>query len=301
MHNHLDSYKKFPRGTYRAPGKTFADVNGGDSLANGYICRILPFIEELDIAEQYKWDEGGTWNVVGPNNRLFARRTISTLRCPSDFGKASTVGGGVNYRGSAGPTWIYISDVADQIGMVNRTIDINEKDVTDGLSKTVMLGESVTPAQDGDDVQKRVQIWHSASLNSSTKFPNHNIASIRSACDAGMAGGSHLNRDSVFSTSLSSQGHNQFREEGSMWTVGSALSTIFNTILSPNSPHPNCMAHGSQNLAIWPSVVAATSRHPGVVQVAMADGSVLSVNDNIENAAWQALGGRNDGVFTAGF
>jgi prepilin-type processing-associated H-X9-DG protein len=161
-----------------------------------------------------------------------------------------------------------------------------------------MLGETVIPAQDGDAVAKRVQLWH-ASFTGSARFPNLNVAAIGVACDAGRASSDQLNRDSVYSTTLTNQGHSSFREEGTMWTVGSALSSIFNTILSPNTSYANCINDPSTNLAGKETVVAASSRHSGGVQVAFADGSVQMISDSILNDTWQRLGGRNDGSVIA--
>ena len=43
------------------------------------------------------------------------------------------------------------------------------------------------------------------------------------------------------------------------------------------------------------SVVAASSRHPGGVNTAFADGSVKFIKSSINNAAWVGLGTRNGG------
>jgi prepilin-type N-terminal cleavage/methylation domain-containing protein/prepilin-type processing-associated H-X9-DG protein len=295
LHNHLDAYKTFPRGMY-ANNDTYASyTNGGAVLAPGWTVRILPFLEQVTIFDKFDWTKRATWSA--PNQDL-AKIFIPTFRCASDPGKKSTVGGGINYRGSAGPTFYYHSNarltVAQQIGMFNEGIAVRDKDVTDGLSKTIMLGETVIPSQDGDDVAKRAQLWH-ASFTGSARFPNLDVAAIGAACDAGRTAGSHLNRDSVSSTTLTDQGHSSFREEGTMWTVGSALSSIFNTILNPNSPHANCINDPSTNLPGRQTVVAASSRHSGGAQVTFADGSVRMISATIGNDTWQRLGARNDG------
>jgi prepilin-type N-terminal cleavage/methylation domain-containing protein/prepilin-type processing-associated H-X9-DG protein len=296
LHNHLDVYKTFPRGMY-ANADTYASYTiGGAVMAPGWAVRILPYLEASETYNKVDWTKRACWS--SPNGDL-AKLFIPAFRCASDFGKRSTVGGGLNYRGSAGPTFYYSANarltVAQQIGMFNEAVDVRGKDVTDGLSKTVMLGETVIPAQEGDEVAKRAQLWY-ASFTGSARFPNLDVAAIGTACDTGRTtNNDRVNRDSVFGTALSNQGHNSFREEGTMWTVGSALSSIFNTIQNPNSQYANCINSTSTNLAGNETVVSASSRHVGGAQVALADGSVRMIGDNISNNTWQRLGARNDG------
>jgi prepilin-type processing-associated H-X9-DG protein len=40
------------------------------------------------------------------------------------------------------------------------------------------------------------------------------------------------------------------------------------------------------------NALAATSEHPGLVNVGMVDGSVRSVSNNVANEAWWAMGTR---------
>jgi hypothetical protein len=42
-------------------------------------------------------------------------------------------------------------------------------------------------------------------------------------------------------------------------------------------------------------MMAASSRHPGVVQVCLGDGSVRTVSETINQQTWWALGGKGDG------
>lgn len=295
LHAHLDAYKAFPRGMYANSTNYASHTAGGAGLAPGWTVRILPFIEQSALYDRFDWSARATW---GGTNADIAKTFVSGFRCASDPGKRSTVGGGINYRGSAGPTFYYSSTTrltaAQQIGLFNESIDLRDKDVTDGFANTIMIGETIIPSQDGDSSSKRAQMWH-ASFTGSARFPNLDISAIGTACDAGQANGSHFNRDSVYSTALSDQGHSSFREEGTMWTVGSALSSIFSTILNPNTPRANCINSSNANIVNREAVVSASSRHPAGVQVTFADGSVRMINAEILNDTWQRLGARNDG------
>jgi prepilin-type N-terminal cleavage/methylation domain-containing protein/prepilin-type processing-associated H-X9-DG protein len=301
LHNHMDANKIFPRGMYPNSDTYASHSIGGAVMAPGWTVRILPFLEASEIYNRVDWTKRACWST--PNGDV-AKLFVPAFRCVSDFGKRSTVGGGLNYRGSAGPTFYYNATarltVAQQIGMFNEGTDVSAKNVTDGLSKTVMLGETVIPAQQGDEVAQRAQLWYS-SFTGSARFPNLDVVAIGTACNNGRTtNNDRVNRDSVYGTALSNQSHYSFREEGTMWTVGSALSSIFNTIQSPNTTYANCINSTTTNLAGSETVVSASSRHVGGVQVVFADGSVRMISDTISNDIWQRLGARNDGSAIAG-
>ncbi len=292
FHNHLDAFKEFPRAVYYSASHVFASSAQSGGIALGWQCRILSFIEEEQKASQVVWGEAGCWQ-SGTNHGL-ARQSVPTFRCPSDPGKpASTQGAGINYRASAGPTFFHVSS-GDQIGMVNRDVIVKDKDVTDGFSNTVLLGETVIPLSNGDDYSKKAQTWF-ATFATTTRYPNLNAATLGTACDSaasqadtGSPPGARLNTDWF------EHGHSVFREEGSIWTVGSPLAGAFNTILSPNT-HANCQ-DSTANIARVPVVLSASSAHSGgTVMITMADGSVRAVLPSIENGLWQNLGARNDG------
>ena len=88
-------------------------------------------------------------------------------------------------------------------------------------------------------------------------------------------------------------------QRGLFWQDEAGGSHIM-TMNTPNSPEPDhiwpgwCINEPSLNLpCIDPTserVAAARSRHPGGVNVVMADGSTQWVSDNIALTVWQALG-----------
>jgi prepilin-type processing-associated H-X9-DG protein len=67
-------------------------------------------------------------------------------------------------------------------------------------------------------------------------------------------------------------------------------------VAPPNWKAIDCGA--SSSIPDTPSehaIVAARSRHPGVVNVCYGDGHVGSANDDIDLLVWRALGSRNGG------
>ena len=89
---------------------------------------------------------------------------------------------------------------------------------------------------------------------------------------------------------------------GFFWSDQACGALAF-TELAPNSPLPDrcyptvewCLNLPEQNLpSVWgdgstTDTCAARSRHPGGVQVLMADGSVHFINDTIDLSTWRAL------------
>ena len=124
------------------------------------------------------------------------------------------------------------------------------------------------------------------------------IAEIRDGTTHTMVLGEYL---------LGTEAAGDFR--GSMWSDQPAYSQIY-TRLGPNSTDPDVMFPGdsdyptycydapalnlpcvsSSNTSGVGHTAAARSRHAGVVGVAMADGSVHHIHDEISLPVWQALG-----------
>ncbi len=83
----------------------------------------------------------------------------------------------------------------------------------------------------------------------------------------------------------------EFSFAGGNWLLGGWLNTWYQHVLTPNSTTPDC---GDGSIAIDGGhvLVAARSMHPGIVNVAMADGSVRNVADTIDSQIWRAMGTR---------
>src|SRR5262249_40911040 len=124
-------------------------------------------------------------------------------------------------------------------------------------------------------------------LNYGAKIPE-----IRDGTSNTMAFGEYLR-------GLSQEYKNDHR--GNDWADGPGYSQLY-TQFAPNSSNPDlffpddhCYNRPSLNLPCagsdWESSTAASrSRHPGGVNVLMADGSVHFIQQNIDLAIWQALG-----------
>jgi prepilin-type N-terminal cleavage/methylation domain-containing protein/prepilin-type processing-associated H-X9-DG protein len=86
---------------------------------------------------------------------------------------------------------------------------------------------------------------------------------------------------------------------GQRWADGNVFYTRYHHILPPNRPSCNFASDDFTGLA----VVTASSRHPGGVNLATADGSVRFIRDGVDPRTWKALGttGGNEVVNPSGW
>jgi prepilin-type processing-associated H-X9-DG protein len=81
-----------------------------------------------------------------------------------------------------------------------------------------------------------------------------------------------------------------WRFKGYSWLEGSLWRNWFNTIRAPNQ---TCCT--MNDVSWWYTLKPASSYHPGVVNAALADGSVRSYQESINRAVWMGLGTRSGG------
>jgi len=253
--NEPDLYNRFGITVVTSTGGTF----GVGSLGTyGGIFQLLPFFEQ-----QPAYDSLIT--VMKPNplnaNDIAGRSSLrnsgvtpllADLICPSDgVPLINSAGNLTSYRLSGGDIWWGHLDAAPnnrspfQRGDLRR---IRTKDITDGTSKTVMLGEALTGSAD-DSLQRGV------AQVSPTK---------PSTCMASTSNGKIL-----------SPGTSTSQPAGFLWSGEKTGSIIFFTIQPPNTIR---CAGANEGRAILPT----SSFHSGGAFVAMCDGAVRFVIDGID-------------------
>lgn len=211
---------------------------------------------------------------------------IPTLRCPSDPGTALPGQGRTNYAmclgdvtaeidyGSFDQLMVSVSGNADAArascrGMFVPRQQMAFRDVLDGLSNTIMMGEILTDLGDSDIRTTPVN-------NTALKA----FLGAKADC-ADQQGWIDQTRPQFWSfptAKLCTTNGDTQNRRGMRWALGSPIDTGFNAIRPPNA-EVCIQANNSQQQGSVP----ASSRHQGGVHILMGDGAVKFITDSIES------------------
>jgi prepilin-type N-terminal cleavage/methylation domain-containing protein/prepilin-type processing-associated H-X9-DG protein len=258
---------------------------------------LTPFMEQQAIWEQisnpFQDENGDIYQPMGPapgknlggaNGHSASEYTpwlteIPTLRCPSDPGIGLPAMGRTNYAVSLGDashlnhrgylndagvggTWRARATDGAQRGFFVPRKMTRFRDVLDGLSNTIAMGEIVTDLGDRDVrthlAQAQVAIWNQGNSNACEEYRDPD-------------------RPNFWDTGAPLTGGAQHRR-GFRWAWGVPFFTGVNMILPPNSGQ---CAHQT-NWIMGQGVFPAGSRHQGGCHVLMGDGAVIFITDSIE-------------------
>ena len=271
-HNYAGAYKRFPArkgGTARLNGNNSGNAN----RLSGFVA-LLPFTEQNAMYNLIQagdptasppiapggpegWDDWEVW-----------RAAPAYMKCPSDPGPRPQ-NRECSYAMSVGDSPFNARDVTELTrGLFASRFYRRFADVTDGTSNTLAFAEKLCSrplsngGQSGSTTAPREIRAKQAYVN--------NIAGIRVSPILCLG----TTEDIYYRAGLT-----YFGRFGVVWTDGQPTYTGFTSVLPPNSP--SCAEGGNwgdqQHIAI-----SATSNHTGGVNVAMADGSVQFVSENID-------------------
>jgi prepilin-type N-terminal cleavage/methylation domain-containing protein/prepilin-type processing-associated H-X9-DG protein len=247
--------------------------------------RLLPYLEQRVLYDSINFSIDNCRTDYPSENAAAFRQRVPELLCPSsDDGLViDDRGNNLHYVASLGTEWNTVSKESD--GVFYDASKVRPKDVTDGLSHTAMFSEraltSDAEPEDGEERQPYVAGW-----TDFRKFEPENAFKD--------------NRQGFINTCLN---HTDFpKNEYAPYvtnTWASAAYSLYNHILPPN--HITCVnyqytqIYGDTSLGgSYPfGLLSPTSRHQGGVNVALCDGSVTFVPDEIDLKVWQAAGSRN--------
>lgn len=310
LHNYHDAFKQFPEQGAGfsdigddVPGGSWARSEISSQRNLSVLVGILPFIEQQALWEQIANPLGinadGSlrnvpWPSMGPTPfRQFNYRPwvteVSAFRCPSDPGVGLPAMGRTNYGVSMGDTthWAFLwGPFNDELqldtghvlhlrasarGVFIPRTKTQFRDILDGLSNTIAMGEFATGLGDRD-VRTQPLNWATPDgddtdvLFDNPSFCEQFVSPLRpqfwsDGTDGGvepprLAGNSFL--------------------RGFSWSDRNYLNTTMNTILPPNSV--TCLKSNSSDSGILPP----SSNHPGGVHVLLAGGAVRFITDSIE-------------------
>lgn len=271
MHNYHDTNNALPLGrslqvgTYR-PFSQFA--------------RILGYMEQKNVFDSINFNLGS----YDAQNITASAIAINSFICPSDVVNQIPQGlilpgygsAGVNYRANEGTSvamWYGAEDTANvnnnlviaPNGLFFSSQAINIAAITDGTSNTAAFSEHVM-----GDFNNSVSTDLSDTYRPGT-YPKNSDEAV-AFCRA-----ANIN-------DLSQQGYSNI---GAPWTYGYHSTTSYWHSSGPNTR--SCMFPPSR------ISTTANSRHPGGVNMTLADGSVRFIKNSVNMTTWRAIGTRNGG------
>ncbi|TWU66933.1 hypothetical protein V7x_25050 [Crateriforma conspicua] len=305
LHNYHSAFNNLPAMMGGSRGETnIGDSTRSNQLRLSYLVPLLPFIEQQPLWDQISNPmavktngdpKNPPWPSMGPapwrgDYRPWAT-DVSSFRCPSDPGVGSPALGRCNYANCMGDAVEYLDVGAyqwvtpnnfstgnvEQINVSGRGMFVCReykkfRDVVDGLSNTIMVGEILSDSGTRDIRTAPADGPGSGPLRDNPSW----------ALDQGLI---DPNRplywlpDTNLTTDQSTGGDGNWsgRARGFRWSDGCHQFTGFNTILPPNSE--TVSRTGNDNT--W-GIYPPSSQHPGGVHVVMGDGAVKFISDAID-------------------
>lgn len=284
FHGYHEKKEALPRIVYGHQGTEAICGTNCNFVANcprfspGPYVMILPYIEQDAVYSRWNWSCPVQ---AGVNRTLANGAKIRAFVCPSDRFDAGW--SQCNYGTSVGPNLGWNDSFSVMNGMFPRRQEVRVADVTDGLSNTILLAERVIPDGDnnrnspGDTVILR-GTWPSGfPSGSSTTFPTADQVETW-----GQAGAAAWNTDNQYSGGCASN----------YWSTG---DTWIDECAPPNWRYPDTSVTSCRWTGVDSGMRPARSKHPGGVNVALADASVRFVGNTVDLLTWQRMGARNDG------
>lgn len=286
MQSHHDARGALP------PGRNRSHVDGMGLCFSAY-AYLLPYLEAGSLYDTIDF----TANPDSPPQAAIGQ-TIPFFLCPTDGGNVARelqANSAVhNYPLNTGTTFPLSPQNpggALITGIFYENSKINWRDVLDGTSSTVCVGETIRSVP--GEGEGPASIWNGAVTHGFVLTQGNDNAT----------NGPEL-------TNYASQcvpGGRLQQTRGSRWLYGAPGHSMYNHIRPPNDAGIDCrggLPHSNRTNYWWDRLshnVAAHSRHPGGVSTLFCDGHVQFVRDTISVLTWQALGSRSGGEPASGF
>ena len=282
-----------------------SDTHNSGGLSG--IVGMLPFFEQQALWEQISnpmdYNKDGTidFPAMGPHPRRNGnyepwRTEIATLRCPSDPGVSQTGAGRTNYAFSVGDAfnstiytqpikWDGVSDGESPFdvteggernqrryarGMFVYRRDMKFRDVLDGLSNTIAMGEIMSDLADSDKRTAVNRTQDNVQTNTNICEEQGHIDPERPNfwCDG-------TNCPEPTGGQGVSLGFSEWNR-GMQWAVAYPAHSVIMTNQGPNAEL--CIDAWNEGGGAW----SASSRHQGGVHVLMGDGAVKFITNSID-------------------
>lgn len=280
IHNYESANRRFP------PGGIIQSVVAANTNSTWSIHgRILPYLEQAQLYQQVDL------NVAWDDQAIIAGLKIPVFACPSDPHSNTPRDVSPKLASPLFPTtygfnfgsWLVFDPMTRQMGdgVFGPNSRTGTQDITDGTSNTLLISE----------VKARQFYGRNAPVVGGNFVPAADPASVLSRIP------------SSFSW-CRPNGHTE-------WPDGRVHHHGFTTALGPNSKAPlatlsnlcpegvdidyTSQQEGTSGTVATVAVITSRSYHTGLVNAALADGSVRSFNQSITLPTWRSLGTRNGG------
>jgi prepilin-type N-terminal cleavage/methylation domain-containing protein len=271
--------------------------------------RLLPYLDQANLQNLIDFSQplltGPVTNrVLNPLYANIANQVLPVFLCPSDPGPTAynvPMGspavtytfGANNYMVSTGSgTGTNYDDRHPTDGIVWQQNGARMRDVTDGLSNTVFMSESIRgdgvdinlPAGVMDKFPYQKLLNMSSGSSSSATGPGYN------GTGGGWSGTPILNPDlaTVILSGTNWRGGQAGTGRGVSWIRGLNHAVTTNGYLTPNSRIPDVTMHGV-------GFFGPRSFHVGGAHALFGDGTVRFLGDNIDTRLHRSLHSRNGG------
>ena len=274
-HHYLDANRAMPSFSCLPP----PGVSGGVWSVQA---RILPFIEQVQLQNMINFNYSYTDIVRAPQHAQVTKMRIPVYLCPDEVRAEprlpSSPTGVTHFPLSYGAnlgTWLVFDPVNGRVanGAFVINAGLTDSGFIDGMSNTMAYAE--------------IKAYQPNVNPGNPSGPNEPVPADAAAV-ASFAG----------SAAVSQTGHTE-------WVDGKVHETGFTTTLPPNKkvlitsggvPYDIDLiskAESTSNVVPTYAAVTARSYHPGIVQVALMDGSVRAVGNSVETLVWRAMGTRD--------
>lgn len=291
LHNYHDSYKTFPTGAIWGNG--VGRPQG--PYHHTWMTKILPYMEQQPLYDQMDI-KAPVWDIANNQAFPFAQEQVASLLCPSDAGfrsgdhLISTTSRGNDYRvgltcyagtigfhwwptaGPWGNNWITQRFPSLRGGEYSGIFSDHQttaiRDITDGTANTIAVAEVTTTG-----FKRAAGVSGGTILTTATGVPRQ------------------ATREAVFHAAFVATGTNgtccesglYSRPDGSPGRAGWFKG-------APHMYQPTYLAAWGPN-SDWPG---PNRFHPGIINVAFADGSVRNIAENIPYDVWLIINGKRD-------
>jgi prepilin-type N-terminal cleavage/methylation domain-containing protein/prepilin-type processing-associated H-X9-DG protein len=301
--NYADTHRFYPPDGQR----TAEGWDGQQQGMNKFSMKVhlLPFMDQVALYDQFNQDRGAVcwqdWYTGGGANWNFATDVHLTARkvivksyiCPSDPnpGNFERQAHGATYSPNCGQLrnfrqW-YANGISYQPGWDGAiATPVGIDSVSDGLSKTAAFAEFVKGQALGPDDNDPA-----GQIRNATKDPLGWFWRCQDPGDTMLtAGYGDLTvGDKWFDITCNASTDPGWNWKGEYWTLGhNGRGSGVKFTVRPNGK--SCLGEGGDPND---GAMAASSRHPGGVNIAFLDGSVQFVGESIGHNVWWAYGSRN--------